>query len=1323
MLVNHSATGHLKQGDKQIIDSRLLSQSTEQRGDDRQAQVEASTLLEKLRWRSIHQPKRIAYRFLADQAVSVANSDLTVWTYHDLFLQVEQVAERLIARFDGTPKAQRILLTYQPGLELIAAFLGCLSVGVIAIPVPPPRRHESLARWQHILSDAKVSGILTTQALSQDLAPLIQAAYRQKQSSSIQWIVTDTETATDVLNNTVKTNLNTYLEQQKGNREDIAFLQYTSGSTSQPKGVMVTHGNLAHNLRQIQQAFGHSEQTQCVIWLPPYHDMGLIGGILQPLYGGYPVTLMSPASFLRRPVRWLEAISHFGGTTSGAPNFAYDYCVQKIALEDRIKLDLSTWQVAFTGAEPVQAQTLQRFTEAFSDCGFRASAFYPCYGLAEATLFVSGGSHMASPDVVALNRQALLSNRTVDVEPISHSPGAIENSEKTALVSCGRAIGQDIRIVNPQTDTVCEKGEIGEIWLAGKSVAAGYWNQARETQQVFQSMLPESDRLFLRTGDLGFVFRGELFVTGRLKDLIVIRGQNYYPQDIEQVIQAAHPGFASVSAAFSVMEEGKERLIVAQEVTRLAVRSLHKGTIKTTDMMTAIRSVVSNEFGLQVGAIALLKPGRIPRTTSGKVQRHRCKALFESDDWEAIDRDAPVHSADREKEQKKVAELLNWLRNYAHEHIDSRQMDERRCLSPGLILDFGNKGLLGMQVPEAYGGLGLGHRAMLDIIQQLGAIDLTLALFVGLNNVLGIRPILNYGSDELKEKWLPKLAAGRELAAFALTEAGAGSHPIGIAAQATPTAAGCWQLQGEKIWSGSAAWAGILNVFVQQVDEAGRPIGITGFAVERGTTGLRQGPEALTTGMRGMVQNTVFLNQVPVEASQQLGEAGAGMSVAQDAMRYGRLAIAAACAGGMKRCAQLMLRYAQRRQISTGRLLDNPVMLNRLSWLKQATALVESLVALTASRLDQSLPTSEDLYAVCKIMAPELYWQATDSLIQSLGGRGYIETNLAPQMMRDARVLRIFEGPTEVIAMHLGARTMTHPESLRTLFASLEQSEIGELLFETRSKIGEAHNPSAKKLSQYKLGKVAAWALSVATMKTTQAPKASVEWGQQQLEQEIEQALGTAPEEATALDAEQTTKWIEGYADSIGNVDSLAAISDLDKFLRPEPSAEPNTQPAVAPINPSINRSSLSQEKALTQWMRQWIAAQLNVDSSTIDPARTFADYGLDSVMAVELAEDLSQHLKLSAPLEATLAWNFPTISALAVHLSEVSFKEKAPKEKAPKEKAPKEKTREYDYPDYASSLPKPLPTPHTEELQQLSDEDLARALSAELAAMRGRNT
>ncbi|MGZ6503323.1 MAG: AMP-binding protein, partial [Tumebacillaceae bacterium] len=408
--------------------------------------------------------------------------------------------------------------------------------------------------------------------------------------------------------------------------ESLAFLQYTSGSTSLPKGVMLSHGNLLHNLELIQDCFGTSAESNCVIWLPPYHDMGLIGGILQPLFTGYPVTLMAPVDFIQRPLRWLETISRLGATVSGGPNFAYELCLQKITPEQRDTLDLSKWEIAFSGAEPVRAETLERFAEFFAPCGFRKEAFYPCYGLAEGTLLVSGGAKAEAPIVCTFDGEALSENRVAQVVEAQESD--------RQLVSSGRlsTSRQKIVIANPTTGARCADDEVGEIWVSGPSVAQGYWNREEQTKEVFQARLADTgEGPFLRTGDLGFVQHGELYVTGRLKDLIIIRGRNYYPQDIEFAVQESHPAVKnSNGAAFAIEIDGEERLVIVQEIER----AYRKANL--AEVVTAVRQAVSEEHQLQVHAVVLIKPVSIPKTSSGKVQRHACKAGWEANTLDVL---------------------------------------------------------------------------------------------------------------------------------------------------------------------------------------------------------------------------------------------------------------------------------------------------------------------------------------------------------------------------------------------------------------------------------------------------------------------------------------------------------------------------------------------------------------------------------------------------------------------------------------------------------------------------------------------------------------
>jgi len=393
-------------------------------------------------------------------------------------------------------------------------------------------------------------------------------------------------------------------------------LQYTSGSTGQPKGVMVSHGNLLHNSARICQFFGHSEVSRGVSWLPPYHDMGLVGGIIQPLYVGVPTALMPPVAFLQKPLRWLRMISQYGATNSGGPNFAYDLCVQKTTPEQRAQLDLSHWQVAFSGAEPVRPETLQRFADTFASVGFRPEAFYPCYGMAETTLMVTGGEVEAVPRVDYLNEHALRHHQVVSEA----------EADGQAVVSCGRSSSdQGLLIVDPDTGIPCADEEVGEIWVGvSGSLAKGYWRQPDQTHETFQAQTAAGQGPFLRTGDLGFLREGELFVTGRRKELIIIRGRNYYPKDIETTVETAHKALRpGAGAAFAVTVEGQERLVVVQEVKRTYLRNLDGDAI-----VDQVRAAIAEQHDLQLYALQLIKTGSIPKTSSGKIQRLQCRSGY-----------------------------------------------------------------------------------------------------------------------------------------------------------------------------------------------------------------------------------------------------------------------------------------------------------------------------------------------------------------------------------------------------------------------------------------------------------------------------------------------------------------------------------------------------------------------------------------------------------------------------------------------------------------------------------------------------------------------
>jgi natural product biosynthesis luciferase-like monooxygenase protein/FkbM family methyltransferase len=555
----------------------------------------SSSLVELLRARALHQPDRLAYTFLAGGDVAE-----THFTYGELDRRARAIAAQLQAQ---GMEGQRVLLLYPAGLEYIAAFFGCLYAGAVAVPTYPPRLNRNLLRLQSIVADAGATMALATESLLSRVGPLLE---QSPELQRLPWLATDN----------LAQNLSDQWRELAPNGDTLAFLQYTSGSTAAPKGVMVSHGNLLHNERLIQKVFRQTEEAVIVGWLPLYHDMGLIGNVIQPLYLGARCILISPVAFLQQPFRWLQLISDYKATTSGGPNFAYDLCVRKVTPEERESLDLSSWSVAFNGSEPVRADTLERFATTFASCGFRREAFHPCYGLAEATLLVSGRDGADLPIVNHVG-QRTRENRT-------DGESADTTRSRSALVACGGALPeQKVLVVDPESRVECLPGEVGEVWVNGPSIAQGYWNRPEETEHTFRARLADTgEGPFLRTGDLGFLRDGELFIAGRLKDLIIIRGRNHYPQDIERTVELCHPTLRpGCGAAFSIDEAGEERLVIVQELERRQESDAEL-------VIEAIRQKVAQEHEVQVSSVVLVKPGSILKTTSGKIQRRACREAF-----------------------------------------------------------------------------------------------------------------------------------------------------------------------------------------------------------------------------------------------------------------------------------------------------------------------------------------------------------------------------------------------------------------------------------------------------------------------------------------------------------------------------------------------------------------------------------------------------------------------------------------------------------------------------------------------------------------------
>lgn len=519
--------------------------------------------------------------------------------------QLERAAAVLAARLQAlAPASRNVMLAYPPGLEFIVAFFGCLYAGLTPVPVALPHPRRDNERLGAIAADCGAELVLSSRAGGRVLATLAATdALRE-----LRIVETDLDTAGEAI-----------ASPAAAASEDTAFLQYTSGSTRAPRGVCVSHGNVLANLAAIHAAERNGPHSRGVSWLPAYHDMGLVEGILQPLYGGYPTTLLAHSAFLQRPVRWLQAISRFGATVSGGPNFAFDACVRRVSDAELAALDLSRWEVAYCGAEPVRAETLRAFASKFERCGFRAAALRPVYGLAEATLLVTASDAAAAEPA------------TIEADRSASEQGRIDTSSATeaarTLVSCGLpAPGVSIRIVDPQTRCVLPERQVGEIWVAGASVARGYHGASARSSAVFVEAEIDAIRAtWLRTGDLGALHAGELYVTGRRKDLIIVRGRKLHPQDIEHSVQRLDPHRIAAAAAFGCDGDAGEGVAVLVEMRARMRHAVDDDDAAWARFGDEIRSEVYREHDLALASLAFVPAGALARTSSGKLMRYRCR--------------------------------------------------------------------------------------------------------------------------------------------------------------------------------------------------------------------------------------------------------------------------------------------------------------------------------------------------------------------------------------------------------------------------------------------------------------------------------------------------------------------------------------------------------------------------------------------------------------------------------------------------------------------------------------------------------------------------
>lgn len=581
---------------------------------------EFGSICDYVRLRGTNDRDVVAYTFLHDPDDESSHQRITYGELLDRVISFSARLQQVAAPGD------RAILLYPPGIDYIVAFYSCLWAGLAAVPAYPVKNNQHRDRLSAVISDCSASIILTHAANLEKL----------QETRSLSF---PTLGEHQIISEAVCPELGqSTLRLQQAVPTDLAFLQYTSGSTGDPKGVMVTHSNLIHNLSEIRDKFGSTRETVMVSWLPPYHDMGLISAILEPLFVGFHAVLMSPFSFIQRPMRWLNAISEFKATLSGGPNFAFDL-VANTREPISETLSLKTLRIMYSGAEPVQVATLKRFCESFSATGFVPEMLYPCYGLAEGTLFSSGGDARSAP--VLLDT---ISKQVVQWSGGTTSGASALLSDQRIKVGCGRTLAQqDIFIVDPDGRYEVEDGEEGEIWVRGPSIAKGYWQREAQTREVFNARTESGAGPFLRTGNLGLIVDKELFVTGRIKDTIIVRGKKYYPQDIERAVETAVAEVKpSCTMAFNFGDQGE--IAVVAEIERTARKS------DPGILLADIRKAVGKQSQLFPITVVIVAPGRTLKTSSGKVQRRLTRKLLERQEMEVWAQWTRPSSQDRHTE-------------------------------------------------------------------------------------------------------------------------------------------------------------------------------------------------------------------------------------------------------------------------------------------------------------------------------------------------------------------------------------------------------------------------------------------------------------------------------------------------------------------------------------------------------------------------------------------------------------------------------------------------------------------------------------------------
>lgn len=1092
------------------------------------------------------------------------NHAQTDYTYAKLWSKATACAKKIAAL---TARGDRVLLPMSTSPEFVESFFGCVLSGRIPVPLPVEKADSQFSRIEGVLADCRPAlAIFKSRTDLENIARKLNGI----QAFAFADLPTPKETAEAV---------------ETPNPNQVMFIQYTSGSTARPKGVVLTHANVLANLRMIQQGMQTPESERSVSWLPLHHDMGLVGNVLLLVSMGAFTYVYPYQEFARNPLSWLEAISKQRGTVAGCPNFGYDAVLKR--LDKSPGYDLSSIRLMYCGSERIAPRVISSFFESLAPNGLKPSTFFPCYGLAEASLYVSGAFE----------------------DPFKLS---VLQSGKNAYPLCGFvAPGLMLRICD-QAGRVLSPDEVGEIEISGASVSVGYWKEIEPLVHAgeFKGQGPS----FLKTGDLGCLHQNQVVITGRAKDVIKIRGRNVYPEDLELLIERLTewfgPNAVAVTRGAKVGEES-EGITVFAEV----LRNRRAGPFDS--MLESIQQNLA-DADVRCERLIVLSPGSLPKTSSGKKQRSRTAKLFEEGSLKVLWDSAPEPST--ETGERAVEERLEHLQAYV-KSLNLVLSDERRSFPADFVNQLRRADVLGMLIPKEFGGAGLTHEQFAKIAVGIGQLDLTLASFVGIQNTIGTLPILHSSVYGERQSVLEDIARNGAITAFAITEPSAGSNPRAMEASAR-NQDGKLTLSGEKIWIGNAEFAQYICLFIKEVASDGKDLGVSAFLLRSDRHQFRVSEEQLTVGLRSMPQNRVLLDGCQLDERDRLTEAGDGLKLAFLAMEYARFGLAGMAVGGMRSVAQKSFAYAQSREIWTGSLADNAYFQETMGDINLRADCLEALVSSCAERLNKSgnLPAVASLSA--KILCGEWGFAACDQALQFTGGRGYTETFGLGRVWRDARILRIFEGPTETMAYQLGGMILREFDQMSEITGqALAQtfSEFKSLVDNARSQVG---GTLAHESLTVHVGQCAAKLIAMSAYVRRNAKMAGSLERLAMLEiKDLEQRIARATWFRAHRDALTVVPHPLTRVPSRVMYDSWAGEASVANHSLPI-SAVPQTAPAVlqadkatVPTTSAAVKTHASDE--IRADLHRWLTTFTRVKQISDDVS--LASYGVDSLLAYEL--------------------------------------------------------------------------------------------------------